>query len=378
MSLMKSAAITEYFSSLTDPRIDRNKLHKLPDIIIITICAVISGADGWEAIENYGKAKKEWLETFLELPNGIPSHDTCRRVFSLISFGEFRNCFINRIQSVSDMTGGEIIPTDGKTLRRSYDRSCGKSAIHIVSARACKNGVVFGQVKTDEKSDEITAIPELPNLPELKGCIVTTDAMGCQKAIAKQIREKEADYVLALKGNHGNMHEDIRLFFNEVRENSSDKIPVSVHETTDGGHGRTEIRRYYTTDDIGWLNGKENWKDINIIGMAESERHIGDRSSNEIRYCISGSENDARRFGETVREHRNIENSLLRVSDISFREDESRIRKGNAAENFAIIRHIALNLLRQEKTEKGSIRAKRMRAGWDNDYLLKVLNIRNN
>lgn len=244
MSHTKSAAMTEYFSSLTDPRVDRNKLHKLSDIIVIAICAVISGADGWEAIGDYGNVKKEWLKNFLELPNGIPSHDTFGRVFSIISFEEFRDCFIKWIGAVCKATDGQIVPIDGKTLRRSHNRSCGKSAIHIVSAWASDNRVVLGQTKTDEKSNEITAIPELLNLLELKGCIVTIDAMGCQKEIAGQIREKGADYVPALKGNHGNLHEDVKLFFGDVAKNDSEEPDISFYETTDGGHGRIEVRKY--------------------------------------------------------------------------------------------------------------------------------------
>lgn len=378
MSHTKSAAMTEYFSSLTDPRVDRNKLHKLLDIIVISICAVISGADGWEAIEDYGNVRKEWLGNFLELPNGIPSHDTFGRMFSIISFEEFRDCFTKWIGAVCKATDGQIVPIGGKTSGRSHNRSCGKSAIHIVSAWASDNRVVPGQTKTDEKSDEITAIPELLNLLESEGCIVTIGAMGCQKEIAGQIREKGADYVLALKGNHRNLYEDVKLFFEDAVKNDFEETDISFYETTDGGHGRIEVRKYYTTDGIGWLYGKENWKDINIIGMVISERHVGEKVSTEIRYYISSLENNAKQFGNAVRGHWEIENSVHWILDIAFREDESRIRKGNAPENFAILRHIAMNLLKQETSARGGIRAKRLKAGWDNEYLLKVLNIRNN
>ncbi len=371
MDKIKPPLITEYFSDLTDPRIERGKLHKLSDIIVIAICAVISGAEGWEAIEDYGNAKKEWLKTFLELPNDIPSHDTFSRIFCAISYEEFQNSFTNWIHAVFKVTHGEIIPIDGKTLRRSYNRAGGKSAIHMVSAWACKNGVILGQVKTEEKSNEITAIPELLRISELKGCIVTIDAMGCQKNIAEQIKEKGADYVPALKGNHGNLYEDVRLFFEDGLNNK--EISFSCYETTDGGHGRIEVRKYYTTDDIGWLYGKENRKGLNMIGMVEAERHIGNHISKEIRYYISSLENDAEIFAKAVRGHWEIENCVHWVLDISFREDECRIRKGNAPQNFSILRHISLNLLKQEKTLKRGIKAKRRRAGWDNDYLLKVL-----
>jgi len=372
MSDTDKSLIFKHFSGINEPRCS-NKRHKLIDIITISICAVICGADGYEAIEEFGNARYEWLSSFLELPHGIPSHDTIGRVFSRLNPEEFEKAFLKRIYEIREITCGQVIAIDGKTLRRSYDKSSDKAAIRMVSAWASENRLILGQIKTEEKSDEITAIPELLSLLEIQGCIVTTDAMGCQKEIARNISDKEADYVPALKGNQGNLYEDVRLFFEDARQRDFKDIPLSYYEETDGGHGRVEVRRYWTIDDIGWLYGKEKWKGLNIIGMSESERHIGDKISIETRYYISGPENNAERFGKAIRGHRGIENSVHRTPDITFREDGSRIRKGYGAENIAVIRHIALNMLRNEKSSKKSIRLRRLRAGWDNAYLKKVL-----
>lgn len=369
------ASILKHFEGLNDPRIQLKTRHKLVDIIVITICAVICGADDWTEVVGYAKAKEDWLKKFLELPHGIPSHDTFGRVFSLLRPEEFEKCFVSWIHAVFDITGPQTVAIDGKTLRRSCEHSSNKAAIHMVGAWATSSGIALGQRKTEDKSNEITAIPELLKLLEVKGCIVTIDAMGCQKEIARRIIDQEADYVLSLKGNQGMIHDDVKRFFEYAQEQQFKDIPHGSYEVTDGGHGRVEVRRYYTVSDIGWLEEKLKWKNLSLIGMVESERHIGDKITKETRYFISSLPNDPERFAAAVRDHWRIENQLHWVLDIAFREDDSRVRDRNAAANLAILRRFALSLCKQEKKAKVGIKIKRKRAGWNNDYLLTLLRI---
>ena len=373
MQNKKKSSLLDHLKTIPDPRIDRQKRHKLEDILSIAVCAIICGADDWVSIEEFGNAKLKWFKTFLDLPNGIPSHDTFGRVFSLIVPSHFQQCFINWVESVTDILEGQVVAIDGKTLRRSHDKKSEKSAIHMVSAWAAENRIVLGQVKTEEKSNEITAIPELLEVLDVSGCIVTIDAMGCQKKIAEKIIEKEADYILALKGNQGNLAKNVENFFTKADENEYKGISVDYYETKDVNHGRIEYRRYWTTDSVNEIEGTESWQGLNIVGMMESERHVNSDVSIEHLYYISSIENNAKKFGDGVRAHWGIENSVHWVLDIAFREDESRVRTGNAPENLATARHMALNLLKNEKTAKIGVKNKRLKAGWDNSYLVKLL-----
>jgi predicted transposase YbfD/YdcC len=360
-------SISNYFSNVEDPR-KYNIQHSLIDIITITICALICGAQNWGDVEQYGKSKYQWLKQFLALPNGIPSHDTFGRVFSMLDPQQFKEAFLNWSQSILTLIGQ--IAIDGKTLRASHDTAAGKSAIHMVSAWAVENGIVLGQIKTDEKSNEITAIPELIKQLELQGTVVSIDAMGCQKAIAKQIIEKKGDYVFSLKGNHSALHDQVALFFKDPQNPSE----FDCFASTDGDHGRIEIRRYATCDTIDWLQGKEHWAGLKTITKVQRERHIDGKTSLETSYYISSLGRDVHKIARAIRGHWHIENSLHWVLDVTFDEDRCRVRKDHAPENMAILRHIVLNMIKQENSFKGSIHRKRLKAAWENDYLLKILN----
>jgi predicted transposase YbfD/YdcC len=378
MNQEPGCTISDHFGKLKDPRTGRLVDHLLIDILTIAICGVICGADDWVAIEAFGRAKEAWFGTFLHLPNAIPSHDTFRRVFNQLEPEAFQACFASWMQGVAQLSQGEIVPIDGKCLRRSYDHGAGKAAIYMVSAWAASNGLVLGQWKTDEKSNEITAIPELLSRLALQGCIVTIDAMGCQTKIAQQIIEQEADYVLALKGNQGTLHHDVQSLFNYAFEAGFADIEHHTHQTVDKGHGRLEIRRYWTISDpefLSWLDPKQKWAGLASIGRVEAQRIIAEEVTTEVRYYISSLAGDAVQFAQAVRTHWQIENCLHWVLDISFREDDCRIRSGHGPQNMAVLRHIALNLLHQEQTANCGVKNKRLKAAWDHDYLLKVLSL---
>lgn len=369
---MPEKSIETFFENINDPR-HHNKLHKLIDVLIIAICAVVAGADTYEQIENFGKKRKKWLSRFLQLPHGIPSHDTFGRIFERMNPNEFQNCFMHWIGYVTEQTKGQVIAIDGKTLRRSHDRSNDKKAIHMVSAWASSNQVVLGQLKTREKSNEIKAIPVLLKLLDISGCIITIDAMGTQKKIAGTIIDRSGDYVLALKENQKTFYDEVVLFFDKMEEMKGQGYKFDEHTTVDSDHGRIETRRYVTTSGIEWFEDQKNWPGLASIGMVVSTRESQNERSHEKRYYISSLESDAKNFGNAVRKHWGIENSVHWVLDIAFREDESRIRNGSAPENFAAIRHIALNLLRNNKTFKGSVKTKRLNAAMDTQYLEKVV-----
>jgi predicted transposase YbfD/YdcC len=337
---------------------------------------MICGCDSWVEIEEFGKAKKEWLKGYLELSDGIPSHDTFGRVFSLIKPEEFKACFLGWVQEVSRKTEGEIIAIDGKTIRGSQDRINGKKAIHMVSAWAVENQLVLGQQAVDAKSNEITAIPELLKILEIKNCIVTIDAMGCQKEIAEKIVESGADYVLAIKGNKGQFYDDVTRYFEPIKAMKKDdeKEGYDHYETLEKDHGRIEKRSYWAFSNIAWLAKKYPYKKLSSIGMVKSERTLNGVTSIEFRYYISSTASGAKELARAIRSHWGIENQLHWVLDVVFREDYSRVRKDNAPQNLASLRHIALNLIKQETSgKKKSIQVKRKSCGWDNAYLAKVL-----
>jgi predicted transposase YbfD/YdcC len=361
------------FEDLLDPRVERNKLHKLVDIVTMALCAILCGADTWEDIVEFARCRQAWFEQWLELPHGIPSHDTFNRVFSLLDPHAFRKCFLRWVRSALPDLPQDVIAIDGKTLRRSRCRATEDPALHMVSAWATSHRMVLAQVKTGEKSNEITAIPEVLRMLDLNGSVVTIDAMGCQTAIAQQIIDQGGDYVLSLKGNQSSLHDDVVLFFQEIRRHCPEDVHPSFHETTDADHGRVEMRRHWSVDDIDWLIQRHRWPGLTSIGMVESERHIGTDITTETRYYISSLPKDAQRFGHAARAHWGIENTLHWVLDVAFHEDHSRIRKDHAPENFATLRHFALNLIRADKTSKGSVHLKRLRAGWDDTYRSKLL-----
>lgn len=362
-----------HFSVIEDPRDPLKSRHKLIDMLVIAVAAVICGADTWVSVAQFGRAKEAWLRTFLDLPNGIAAHDTFGRVFSLLDPKALEECFRAWVASIRQVLPEEIVAIDGKSLRRSHDRAAGLGPLHMVSAWAVASRVVLGQVATDAKSNEIEAIPRLLDTLFLAGCIVTVDAMGCQTKIAEKIVERGGDYVLALKGNQETLAAEVEEAFIDADAKDYAGLDSPFFETVERGHGRTETRRYRTLGDLSGVPRSALWKGMNMIGMVESRREIAGKISAEVRYFIGSIGTDAQRFARAVRGHWAIENDLHWSLDVAFAEDASRVREPNARENFAVLRHIALTRLKNDKTLKSGIKTKRLAAGWNEDYLAKLL-----
>jgi predicted transposase YbfD/YdcC len=368
----KSAAIQEHFAELTDPR-TREVVYPLINIVVIAVCAVICGADDFVAIAKFGRAKKKFLSQFLDLSAGIPSHDRFNAIFAAIKPAEFEKCLLSWITALHEITDGQIVAIDGKTLRRSFDAASSKAAIHMVSAWATANSISLGQVVVDAKSNEITAIPKLLEILELSGCLVTIDAMGCQTEIARAIVDGGADYVLAVKGNQPTLHEGISDFFADHMEDDFARVAVRHHETHQRGHGREEHRYYFLCPVPADLPDKNRWRKLRAIGISVNHSFRGGKETSEVRYYILSRYMSGRRYAEAVRGHWGIANRLHWQLDVTFQEDQSRVRKGHADANFSSLRRTALSLLKNNRTAKIGIKNKRLAAGWDEHYLTEVL-----
>jgi predicted transposase YbfD/YdcC len=377
-------SLLAHFERLPDPRVRRTREHDLMDVLVIAVCTLLCGGETFNDMEDFGHAKRDWFKTFLSLRNGIPSHDTFNRVFAALDPGEFLDCFLKWTQSLRRAVPQEIVALDGKALRRALGKD--QSVQYIVSAWAEGNGLALGQLKVADKSNEITAVPELLRVLELAGCIVTLDAMGCQKKIAKEITEADAHYVLALKGNQEKVHEEVKSFLDAALEEKHRPRPkgavvpkaaenLKTFATVEKDHGRVETRRYYQSDCLDWFADKEKWEGLTSVGMVESIRELKGKRTLERRYFLSSLQLDVETFARAVRGHWGVENKLHWVLDVCFREDQSRARAGYAAENLATLRRLALNLLKKENTKKRGIKGKMLNAAWNHPYLLKLLGV---
>ena len=369
---LRYLGVFAFFEAVPEPRVERTRLHPLPNILIIALLAMICVGEGWEDMEEFGLAKEAWLGTFLDLRNGIPSADTFRRVLSAVDPKAFNACFIAWVQALSVGTSGKLVAIDGKTVRHSFDRATGRKALHVVSAWIAENRLTLGQVATEAKSNEITAIPQLLALLDIRGATITVDAMGCQKAIAEKVIDQGADYIMGLKGNQGTAHKEVEEFFTDK---DFKDVEHTFHETVDGSeHGRLEVRRAWASQELDWFADLPKWKGLRSIIMIERERTVGaGETSIERRYYWSSHVVDAEIFAAMIRGHWGIENQLHWCLDVGFREDESRIRTDHGPENLALLRKIAMNLAKSERTHKKGIQAKRKLAAWKDAYLLKLL-----
>jgi predicted transposase YbfD/YdcC len=367
------ASIAVHFATLEDPRVSRSQLHPLINVVAIGLCAVICGARHFTQMEEFGKSKREWLAKFLDLTNGIPSHDVFNAVFACLKPEQFEACLLSWITSLHEVTGGQVLAIDGKTLRGSYDRADSKAAIHMVSVWATANQLSLGSVSVDEKSNEITAIPRLLELIDVSGALVTIDAMGCQKEIAQKIVDNGADYVLAVKENQPKLHEAITAFFEEQFENEFADAKCRTRMTKEKGHGRKEERSYYVAPVPQDFPLLEQWPTLKALGMAMNVTERDGQETWEVRYYILSTFPNARRFAEAVRGHWGIENNLHWQLDVTFGEDDLRIRRGHGPANMSILMRTALSLLKQETSNRRGIATKRLAAGWNDAYLEKIL-----
>jgi predicted transposase YbfD/YdcC len=369
--------ILRFFDDLPDPRSKVNRLHRLGDVIVIAVCAVIANADGSTAIAKWAKLNEFWLKRHLALPNGIPGKDTFRRVLGLLNPGVFQECFQRWLESLDvsadDGSGGKrLVAIDGKTLRRSHDKRNGLGAMHIVSAWASNHGITLGQVATEEKSNEITAIPQLLEIIDVEDAIVTIDAAGCQKNIAAQIVQGGGDYVLALKGNQGKLFDDVRLLMNCYFRNGSADCPISHYVEAEEGHGRVEERQYYQMTAPSWLHGRSEWKGLKTIGAAVRIYSEDGVQKSATRYYVSSLRRNGKQFATAVRNHWSIENTLHWSLDMTFREDESRVRHRTSTQNLSWLRRFTLSLIKQHPGKESNIMKRRM-AGWSVDFLMQIL-----
>ena len=372
-----NASIVEHFRTLEDPRIERTKKHFLLDILVIALCTLLTGGEGFQDMALFGKSKQAWLQTFLALPHGIPSHDTFGRVFARLNPQRFQQCFLSWTQAVAQLTQGALVSLDGKTVRASFDRATASSPLHMLSAWCSdQGGLVIGQIKTEAKSNEITAIPDLLQLLALQGCIVTIDAMGCQTAIAEHIRDQGGDYLLALKSNHKKAYTAVKQHVHEhIEHQLAWRTAENFFDAFDDSHGRTVRRRVWTITDLTALPELAKWPGLQSVIAVETIRmaHQHAPVTSDYRFYISSLARSATAFVAMIRQHWDIENKLHWSLDVTFNEDRCRIRKDHAAENMVAVRHIALNLLRQEHSHRRSLRQKRLLCGLDEHYLLTVL-----
>lgn len=379
MEYAPQTSIDVYFGHLPDPRVERTRAHRLTDLLTIALCAILCGANDWVAVETFGHAKEAWLRTFLALPGGMPSHDTFGRVFARLDPTALQHCFVAWVQAVVGELPAQVVAIDGKTSRGSADRSRGQGALHLVSAWATASGLVLGQEATDAKSNEITAIPHLLRLLALEGCVVTIDAMGCQRTIAAQLQKQGADYVLALKGNQPTLHATVVAAFAEAHAPASgtwQPVEQDATQTLDAGHGRVERRRYTALSDpdlLACLDPTGAWPGLRSVIEVHTERRADAPTPTERRYYLSSLPPAAVVLGQAIRAHWGVENRLHWVLDVQFREDASTVRVGDGAHSFTVLRQLALNLIRQECTVRGSIASKRFRAALDDTYLARLL-----